>query len=250
MSSFTPFQSGRSGPRLGRWPTALGAILLIAASGWATWPPGLAVEPATATATAQATPMTGGGTQAQGAAAQPLPASTANGAAPPEGLSPPQWASLQQALAQHPDREREQARVLAYLHFQHQVDQWRNGPSGMDRAQRAALGEDIAAQLPTRLRNGELLPIEAEELLAAIAPEREAQADRQAAWVASQKARWHTALTPAEQAAQARAHQQDEAFARQSQAITARWLSAPEAERDQTALETALQQLRVQVYGR
>jgi len=71
MSSFTPFQSGRSGPRLGRWPTALGAILLIAASGWATWPPGLAVEPATATATAQATPMTGGGTQAQGAAAQP-----------------------------------------------------------------------------------------------------------------------------------------------------------------------------------
>jgi hypothetical protein len=241
--SFTPLQAGRSGLRLGRWPTTLGAILLIAASGWATWPSRVAVE------TATATPMTEGDTKVLGADTQPLPASTTSGAGLPEGLSPAQWASLQEALAQHPDREREQARVLAYLRFQHQVAQWREA-QGMAHAQRAALAQDIAAQLPTRLRNGELLPIEAEELLAAIAPEHEAQADRRAAWVASQKAHWHTSASPAEQAAQTQARQQDEAFARLSQVITARWLSTPEAERDQTALETALQGLRVQVYGR
>mgnify|MGYP006162592223 CR=1 FL=1 len=51
----------------------------------------------------------------------PEDASTTAGDGLPEGLSEEQWHALNQALAHHPDREREKKRVLAYLRFEQKV---------------------------------------------------------------------------------------------------------------------------------
>lgn len=179
----------------------------------------------------------------------PEDASITAGDGRPEGLSEEQWHALNQALAHHPDREREKKRVLAYLRFEQKVLALQALTGSPDTVRRHQLASDVIEQLPVHLSNREVTAGEAEALLKDLALTLEPDASKRLQWMAAQHQRWAAAEPASDVEAQRKAQAQQADYARQAEAIAARWLATPENSRDQAAMERELQRLREKVYG-
>jgi hypothetical protein len=240
----------RMNAHLGLTPGRLGwaaCAVLAATAGWLAWHP----EPTGKRAAhlAQAPSEAPPAAQASRAWASPTAAAPRPDAAHPPELSPAQWAALQQSLAQHPQREREIQRVLAFMRLQHRLAAWQALQGGTDLAQRQALAREVILHLPTHLANRELSASEAEAILTEMAPVLAPEPEARARWMDAERLRWAAHMPATDVAEQQRARQQDEAYQREAQALSARWLATPEHERDPSALEASLQRLREQVYA-
>lgn len=180
-------------------------------------------------------------------AAQPAaPATVAPPGAPPAGVTPEQWQQLQQALANHPAREAELARVGEYLAFQNRFNrfqQLRQQPDAAP-AELATLARALDAELPQRLARRELGAGEARllkmALLQVLQPDDTLRQAALAAWADTEArlAAGRTAPDP-----------RDATWQQQQAAAVAAWQALPEAQRDPRALEQQLETLRQAIYG-
>lgn len=91
-----------------------------------------------------------------------------SGVARPADIDPTEWHRLVDALRLHPQRDQELKRMIGYMRFARDVDQWRaldNQPNARERAQ---IGQRILNALPERLANREVSGPEALMLQAAV----------------------------------------------------------------------------------
>ncbi len=169
----------------------------------------------------------------------------------PEGLSVEQWRELRASLADHPEREAEIARVVAYLQFsarwQHYV---RLRASGAPEAELLALARPLDAGLDAHLLQRELSGNEALAMKAALLETLEPDAATRAATLRA----WRNSIDAAQRnaasasAERARDDAQGQEFQRRQAELVAAWRALPPAARDATRLEADLDALRRSVF--
>lgn len=157
------------------------------------------------------------------------------------GLTAAQHQQIREALADHPQRDAEIARVTAYLQFAAQWQHFlarRAAGVGADELKRLARGLD--AELDARLQRREVTAAEAAQtkaaLLDVLAP------DAASGQTALQQWRASTFAAPA--AADPRAAE----FERRQAEVVAAWRVLPPAQRDPQQLEAELEALRRSVF--
>ena len=162
----------------------------------------------------------------------------------PDFLSDQEWADLQQALRDNPDREQEIARIVQYLKFQNQFNAWQALRNSPDMARRHALAEELLDQIPDRLKRSEMTAGEAamlqETLLADIEPDAETRRQR----LAGERKRLEIAPSAEQQAAQDRDAQRLKVYKEREAQIMAQWNATPPAQRSQQWLESQLDAAR------
>jgi hypothetical protein len=186
-----------------------------------------------------------------GAARPSLPATPAEPAVP-EGLSAEQWRELRQSLAEHPEREAEIARIVAYLQFSarwQRYVQLRTG--GAPAAELQALARPLDAGLDAHLLRRELGGGEAlvmkTALLETLEPDAAARAAALQAWRTRIEAAQRGAAAAAA-AARARDDAQGREFQRRQAELVAAWRALPPSARDAARLEADLDALRRSVF--
>lgn len=178
---------------------------------------------------------------AAGAVVSAVPTVPASDAAPPPGVSAEQWAEARRALADHPQRDAELARIGEYLAFQSDVERFTRlrAHGKAPTPELTALARSLEARLPVRLARGEMHAGEAQLLKAAVldATEPDARLRRAAltAWSAAEAAR---------ASASSRPDPREAAYITQQEALAAAWRQLPESERDPKQLEAQLEALR------
>ncbi|MCW7540384.1 hypothetical protein OOT46_21355 [Aquabacterium sp. A7-Y] len=231
---------------------AAGVMAAVGLVWWLRSQPGPAANgPATQPPAAQqawgASPF-GGPSAAAGGTSQRAPAppaETAQHGAPdsaPPGVSPEQWQQLQDRLRDHPEREREIARLTDYLAYVHTMERFRlarseAAPAGALRP----LARRLDAGLDQRLARGELSLGEARLLKAALLQVLQPDAKQREAALAL----WIEQQAPPPAAADPRA----ETFRRQETALVLAWQALPPAQRDPQELQAQLDRLRQSVFG-
>jgi hypothetical protein len=171
---------------------------------------------------------------------EPAPPVLAQAAPPPPGVTPAQWAVLQQELAGRPD---ELQRLHAHFSFSDQLQRFRATPRTAG-GERLALAQALDAGLDARLQQREVSVGEARliktavlELLLPDAAQR-ALALRQ----------WEAAMAAA-LPADTRHATDNAAFQRRQAELVAAWQAQPAAARDARALEQQLDALRQAHHG-
>ena len=221
------------------WIWIAGLVLAVAVgTGLALWraPQGVVVP-----APAAEGPAVPGAPPASLPAPEPAPPVLAQAAPPPPpGVTPAQWAALQQELAGRPD---ELQRLHAHFTFADQLQRFRASPR-TEGAERLALAQALDAGLDERLRQREVGVGEARliktavlELLQPDGAQR-AQALRQ----------WEAAMAAA-LPADTRHATDNAAFQRRQAALVAAWQAQPTATRDARQLEQQLDALRQAHHG-
>lgn len=242
---------------------ALAALVaLVVFLAWTAWRGAAETTPAPPSAAPPAHAAAGPGVapvaalQPPGPAVRPAPTPPAADAdTPPEGLSAEQWRELRATLADHPQREAETARIVAYLQFAARWQQFverRSAGAGVAELKPIALALDQG--LEARVRQRELGGAEARNvksaLLAVLEPDAAARERRLRDWLAGIEAAQRGA--PASQAAQAAQQAAEDAqgreFARRQAEIVAAWRALPPERRDAAQLEADLEALRRSVF--
>jgi hypothetical protein len=174
------------------------------------------------------------------------PPADAAAAPPPYGLSMEQWRQLQAALADHPQRDAEMARIGSYLAYMQKVRRLRElrpPGGGAPSEELLALARAVETELPQHLARGEITAGEAMQLR--VATLEVLQPDAAARQVAL--AAWKQSL--AQVAAQNRQPDPREALFQQRQAaLVAAWSAQPPQQRDPRVLEERLEALRQEVF--
>lgn len=162
----------------------------------------------------------------------------------PAFLSEEEWSALKEALKDTPNREKEQARIVEYLRFQKQVQQWQSLRDSPNVAQRRQLAAEVLDSIPAHLANRELNAGEAQMLQSALLEDLVPDAQQRQARAEIEKQRLVTQPTDAELATQQQdaANQQD--YKRREAEITAQWQAMPADQRDQHWLESQLDAAR------
>jgi hypothetical protein len=171
------------------------------------------------------------------------------GEARPADFSQSTWDTLNSALANAPNKDQERTRVVSYLRFQRAVSKWGEMTSGPATPERVELAHQLMDEMPTHVANGEVNPSEAMAAVTAMAMDMEPDASKRTAWIESQRARLKPTETPAQAQAQQAEKDKLKRFEEEKAAITSRWMSSPEANRDPATLESQLQALRERVFG-
>jgi hypothetical protein len=157
------------------------------------------------------------------------------------GLTAEQHQQIREALADHPQRDVEIARVTAYLQF---AAQWQHflarRAAGVGAEELKPLARGLDAELDARLQRHEVTAAEAAQIKAALldvlAPDA---ASRQTALQ-----QWRASTAAAPSAADPRAAE----FDRRQAEVLAAWRALPPAQRDPQQLEAELEALRVSVF--
>jgi hypothetical protein len=102
----------------------------------------------------------------------------------PDYVSPMEWVVLQGVASQHANAEQELSRLVHFLRFNKQRERWEALPAGGDPALRRALAGALVADLPARVRMGDLSPADARALLMRLLPDAESDVGRQEARLA------------------------------------------------------------------
>jgi hypothetical protein len=237
----------RSPGRLLPWLALLVSLLLL----WWAWPSridnppagdgpaGLASTRAGTAPAALPVPQT----EPQAAASPSPPQAGTAGApdAPPPGVSPEQWQSLRDSLAQHPHAEQELTRLRAYLVWQDEAERFR----ALRQAQANQAPSEELRSLAQRVQSGIDARLRARELSAGEAALIKGATLEVLAGKAQAPAllkTWREASALASPAAPPDAREQ--AFAQEQQAILRAWQARPEAQRDAAALERELEAAR------
>jgi hypothetical protein len=163
---------------------------------------------------------------------------------PPAGMTPSQWHDLQDALKDHPGHVAELRRVAAYMAFKDRLarlqaarEQASEGP------ELQALAQQLDADLPTHLAQGDLSPAEAHALkgavLQALEPDTDRRFERLAQWAQAQPQNPAVATNP----------RQEQHTQRQA-ALLAAWQALPPAQRDPRQLQADLEALRLRPAAR
>ena len=204
--------------------------------------------PAPASSTQGPAPAAKNDVKAATDVALPAPASPTSSPAgtPPYGLTQGQWQQLQQALADHPQRDAEMARIGAYMQYMNAAERFRHlrqqAAGAAPSAELQALARTLEAGLQDHLDRGEMTVGEALLLRSAtlevLEPDNALRQQALAVWqqgLASVQA----ARTP---------DPREAAFAQQQAALVAKWSALPAAQRDPRALETQLEALRQSIF--
>jgi len=174
------------------------------------------------------------------------PASASTGTPPPYGLTQAQWLQLQQALADHPQRDAEIARIGAYMEYMNTAERFRQlrrqAAGAAPGAELQALARTLEAGLQEHLDRGEMTAGEALLLRSATLEVLEPDSARRQQALAM----WQQGMA-AVQAART-PDPRETAFAQQQAALVAKWSALPPAQRDPRALETQLEALRQSIF--
>lgn len=247
--------------RIGVAVTVIVAALLAAGGWWAGSTPAASSTSdvraqADATAVAPppgAEPLMSAGPPAAGMAAAPAatPASAkARGkpgaaSAPPAGMNAEQWAALQDALRDHPQREAELARISAYMAFQALQSRYRellaSGPAGRDEAR--AIAASLLQELPAHVARGEVAGGEAVLLQQSLFDTLGSDASARV----QQRLALRDAI-PVPQDVQAQV-ELDARYKREEAALVKDWGERPAAQRNPVALAEALETLRQNIFA-
>ncbi|MCD2341403.1 hypothetical protein LRH25_13730 [Ideonella azotifigens] len=233
-------QHGQAG-RVGPWPLALlAAVAVIGGLGVFAY----AGKPAYAPAS---TGRLGEGHAAAAASQAATPATSTPNASPsagtPEGVSAADWAKVQQALAQHPQREAELSRIGQLLSYQSRVRRFQEArQNGASATELRALARQLDGELDQHLANNEVSAGEAQTLKAALLeqlqPDTAARAMALAAWRRQQAA-----------AAPSQPDPRDATYLQAQASTVAAWQARPAAQRNEAQLSQQLRTLRGQVYA-
>lgn len=231
------------------------AVALVAAAWWFSRPAGLAAreaagslagEPARA-ASGTAFPWSRAGNTGAVAGPARAPLATLDQTGPdgrPSFITAEEWSALQETLKDHPQREQEMARIVAYLRFQKEFEAWQALRDSGDAAQRRALAQRLLDQLPTRVAQREVNAGEAFMLQAALVEDLIADPAQREQRLAQEKQRLAQAPTSEEAQAMAREERQLRDFEQRQAAIVAQWQAMPAEQRDQKWLDAQLEAAR------
>jgi hypothetical protein len=166
---------------------------------------------------------------------------------PPKGVTAEQWQSLRDSLASHPDRDREMARIAAYLEYRHAVQALRSRPR--DAANTEALRDAarrVDAGLADRIAQGEVTAGEALALKQAALDVLEPDVSRRAQAIEQ----WRAAQSPAAingDASNDDTHR-NALFHERQAALIATHRALPASQRDPARLAEQLQALRTEIF--
>jgi hypothetical protein len=168
----------------------------------------------------------------------------------PSDFTPEDWAALKAAMSGQPNAKAEMDRVVAYLRFQRNFEQWQALADSRDVAKRHELAENLLGQVPDRMSKGEVTAGEALLLSTALLTDLQPDENLRQQRLAQMRTKLEAVAprTDAEQAARdAAAHNE---FSDRQAAIMAAWQAKPESSRDRAALERDLEAARLSVYGK
>jgi hypothetical protein len=168
----------------------------------------------------------------------------------PSDFSPEDWAALKEAMSKTANPRSELERVVNYLRFQKGFEQWQSLQDSPDAATRHLLAQRLLAQVPERLRLGELTMGEAMMLNSALWTDLEPNAELRKQKLEQAQARLSAAAPQPDAEQQAREASLLKEYKRREAAILADYQARPEGQRDQVKLEQALDAARQAVYGR
>lgn len=241
-----PFRAGR---------LAIGGFVLVAvaAAAWWGWS-SRATPEGTADGTAQAFPWsragTGGTSSTAGPALAPQIAASAVAleSTLPDGrpafLQPEEWAALQEALKDNPQRDQEMRRILGYLRFQKKFELWQTMRESPDAAQRQALAREMLDELPPRVASGEVNIGEAQMLQTALIEDFVTDPESRRQRIAAEAARLKVAPSPEQAEDMRRGEQQMQDYKTREAGIISQWQAMPAEQRDPKWLETQLEAAR------
>lgn len=184
---------------------------------------------------------------ASGAAPSRPPLAALDQTAPdgrPAFITAEEWSALQETLKDHPKREQEMARIVAYLRFQKEFESWQALRDSSDTAQRQALAQRLLEQIPTRVAQREVNAGEAVMLQAALLEDLVADPAQREQRLAQERQRLAQAPTSEEAQAMEREERQLRDFEQRQAAIVAQWQALPAEQRDQKWLDTQLEAAR------
>lgn len=234
------------------WAAGLGLIALLMAGLWWSLRPEPDPREQAAVAGQGVRAAVGGATDVQlgpGGAVTSLVAPTVLPDGRPSDFSPEDWAALKSAMAKTANPESELKRVVAYLRFQRNFEQWQNLRESSDLARRQQLAASLVGQLPERLRQGEVTMGEALMLASALWTDLEPNEDKRKVRLDEVQAMLASAAPQPDAAQQAREAAQQAEYKRREAAIVLEYQSRPESQRDQAWLEGQLDTARRAVYG-
>lgn len=167
----------------------------------------------------------------------------------PSDFSPQDWAALKDAMSKTAKPEAELQRVVAYLRFQKAFAQWQALRDASDMARRQQLASQLVAQIPERLRQGEVTLGEALMLETALWTDLEPDEARRKVRLEEVQAVLASAAPQPDAAQQSHEAALLAEYKRREAAIVLEYQSRPEAQRDQAWLEAQLDAARRSVYG-
>jgi hypothetical protein len=159
-------------------------------------------------------------------------------------MSPSQWRDLQDALKDHPGHMAELHRVAAYMAFKDRLARFQAArEQASEGPELQALAQQLDADLPTHLAQGDLSPAEAHALKGAVLqvlePDTDRRFERLAQWAQQQPQGPAVATSP----------RQEQHTQRQA-AILAAWQALPPAQRNPRQLQADLEALRLRPAAR
>lgn len=167
----------------------------------------------------------------------------------PSDFSPQDWAALKDAMSKTAKPEAELQRVVAYLRFQKAFAQWQALRDASDMARRQQLASQLVAQIPERLRQGEVTLGEALMLETALWTDLEPDEARRKVRLEEVQGVLASAAPQPDAAQQSHEAALLAEYKRREAAIVLEYQSRPEAQRDQAWLEAQLDAARRSVYG-
>ena len=162
----------------------------------------------------------------------------------PAFIGAEEWAMLQETLKDHPQRQKELDRIVAYLRFQKEFEAWQSLRDGGDVAQRHAVAQRLLDELPSRVAQREVNAGEAIVLQAALVEDLVADPGQREQRLAQEKQRLATAPTSEEAQARERDERQLRDFEQRQAAIVSQWQALPAEQRDPKWLDAQLEAAR------
>ena len=151
------------------WAVGLTVLALVGVVlWWSARPEGPVGPHEGAAAVGQGTPAYQGGVFGPGGQAPALAVPSVLPDGRPSDFSPQEWTALKDAMSKTAKPEAELQRVVAYLRFQKAFGAWQGLRESSDTARRQQLASQLVAQIPERLRQGEVTLGEALVLEAAL----------------------------------------------------------------------------------
>ncbi len=121
----------------------------------------------------------------------------------PSFVSVMEWQMLKGVAQQAGDPDRELTRLVNFLRFNKQLELWEGMSQSPDKAHRKELAEQLMAELPTRITNGEMDLTEAKRIMTGLLNDAEPDAQARAKRAAAETARLASTAEAAAAASQA-----------------------------------------------
>ncbi|MES2091616.1 MAG: hypothetical protein V4532_16820 [Pseudomonadota bacterium] len=153
---------------------------------------------------------------------------------------------LQAAVADHPQREQELARLVDYARFHKQTEQWRSLHDGPLTPARIALARSLLEVVPTHYARGELMGPQAFVMAQALIRDIEPNPQRQAARLTQEQARIEQAAPTVEQP---EVQAKFDAFTIKQKAMVAAHEALPSHQQNAQQLEAAIEAERRVILG-